>query len=64
MIYIYIYMYIYIYIYICMYLYKNFICHVQMSKYIYQEQDIYFCTSYILVSFKPSNTHPNANVKS
>ena len=47
-----------------MYLYKNFICHVQMSKYIYQEQDIYFCTSYILVSFKPSNTHPNANVKS
>ena len=28
----------------------------KMSKYIYQKQDIYFSSSYILVSFKPLKT--------
>ena len=60
-IYIYIYMYIFMYIYICIYMYiiyiyKNFVCHVQMSKYMYKKQNIYLFKSYTSVSSKPSKT--------
>ena len=35
----------------------NFVCHVQMSKYMYKKQYIYLSKSYISVSFKPSKTN-------
>ena len=43
---------IYIYIYISKYI--NFVCHIQMSKYMYKKQDIYLLKSYTSVSSKPS----------
>ena len=55
------YIYIYIYINICNILsytyvmYKN-VHDIYICKYIYHEQDIYFLTSYILVSSKPLKT--------
>ena len=53
--YICIYIYIYIYVYY-IYIYINFVCHVQISKYIYKKQDIYLFKSYTSVSSKPSKT--------
>ena len=35
------------------YMYINFVCHVQMSKYMNKNQDIHLFKSYISVSFKP-----------
>ena len=54
-------MYIFMYIYICIYMYiiyiyKNFVCHVQMSKYMYKKQNIYLFKSYTSVSSKLSKT--------
>ena len=34
-------------------MYINFVCHVQMSKYMNKNQDIHLFKSYISVSFKP-----------
>ena len=52
-------MYIFMYIYVCIYMYIiytyiNFVCHVQMSKYMYKKQDIYLFKSYTWVSSKAS----------
>ena len=37
-------------------LYINFVCQGQKCQYMFKKQDIYFLTSYILLSSKPSKT--------
>ena len=43
------------------YIYINFVCHLQKCQYIsiYQKWDIYFWTSYVSVSSKHSKTQWN-----